>query len=61
MPQGPTYSTYWVRVPTSGVGYVQRTVAPQVMEGMELTLEADDPESFDEIINLLASLFGSVC
>jgi hypothetical protein len=30
------------------------------MEGMELTLEADDPDSFDEIINLLGSLFGSV-
>ena len=29
-PQGPTYSTYWVRVPASGVGYVPRTVAPQV-------------------------------
>ena len=28
-PQGPTYSTYWVRVPASGVGYVPRTVAPQ--------------------------------
>ena len=27
-PQGPTYSTYWVRVPASGVGYVPRTVAP---------------------------------
>ena len=30
MPQGPTYCTYWVRVPASGVGYVPRTVAPQV-------------------------------
>ena len=29
-PQGPTYSTYWVCVPASGVGYVPRTVAPQV-------------------------------
>ena len=29
-PQGPTYSTYWVRVPASGVRYVPRTVAPQV-------------------------------
>ena len=29
-PQGPTYCTYWVRVPASGVGYVQRTVATQV-------------------------------
>ena len=27
-PQGPTYCTYWVRVPASGVGYVPRTVAP---------------------------------
>ena len=27
-PQGATYSTYWVRVPASGVGYVPRTVAP---------------------------------
>ena len=30
MPQGPTYCTYGVRVPASGVGYVQRTVATQV-------------------------------
>ena len=29
-PQGPAYCTYGVRVPASGVGYVQRTVAPQV-------------------------------
>ena len=29
-PQGPTYSTYWVRVPASGVAHVPRTVAPQV-------------------------------
>ena len=28
-PQGPTYCTYWVRVPASGVPYVPRTVAPQ--------------------------------
>ena len=31
LPQGPTYSTYWVHVPASGVGYVPRTVAPQVL------------------------------
>ena len=30
-PQGPTYSTYWVRVPASGVPYVPRTVAPQLL------------------------------
>ena len=29
-PQGPTYCTYWVRVPASGVGCVPRTVATQV-------------------------------
>ena len=29
-PQGPAYCTYGVRVPASGVGYVKRTVAPQV-------------------------------
>ena len=29
-PQGPTYCTYWVRVPASAVPYVPRTVAPQV-------------------------------
>ena len=29
-PQGPTYCTHLVRVPASGVGYVPRTVAPQV-------------------------------
>ena len=29
LPQGPTYCTYGVRVPASGVGYVPRTVAPQ--------------------------------
>ena len=28
-PQGPTYCTYGVRVPASGVGYVQGTVATQ--------------------------------
>ena len=28
-PQGPTYCTYWVRVPALGVRYVPRTVAPQ--------------------------------
>ena len=31
-PQGPTYSTYWVRVPASGVGYLPRTVATQVLQ-----------------------------
>ena len=29
-PQGPTYSTYWVRVPALGDRYVQHTVATQV-------------------------------
>ena len=29
-PQGPTYCTYGVRVPASGVGYVPPTVATQV-------------------------------
>ena len=29
-PQGPTDSTYWVRVPASGAPYVPRTLAPQV-------------------------------
>ena len=29
-PQGPTYCTYWVRVPASAVSYVPRTMAPQV-------------------------------
>ena len=29
-PQGPTYSTYWVRVPALGVRSVPRTVAHQV-------------------------------
>ena len=29
-PQGPTESTYWVRVPASGAPYVPRTLAPQV-------------------------------
>ena len=33
-PQGPTYSTYRVRVPASGVGYVPRTVAPQDPPGV---------------------------
>ena len=28
-PQAPTYCTYGIRVPASGVGYVPRTVAPQ--------------------------------
>ena len=31
-PQGPTYCTYGVHVPASGVGYVPRTVAPQVRD-----------------------------
>ena len=30
-PQGPTYCTYGVHVPASGVGYVQCTVATQVL------------------------------
>mgnify|MGYP001431998170 CR=1 FL=1 len=30
------------------------------MEGMELTLEADEPDSMEQITALLASLFGSV-
>ena len=34
--QGPTYSTYWLRVPASGVGYVPRTVAPQVSTAAQL-------------------------
>ena len=29
-PQGPTYCTYWLRVPASGVRYGPRSVAPQV-------------------------------
>ena len=29
-PQGPTYCTYWVRVPATGVPYVPCTVAAQV-------------------------------
>ena len=37
LPQGPTYSTYWVRVPASGVGYVPRTVAPQVTRACRST------------------------
>ena len=36
-PQGPTYSTYWVRVPATAVPYVPRTVAPQVVR-----VEADE-------------------
>ena len=31
-PQGPTYCTYWVRVPASAVPYVPRTVATQVVD-----------------------------
>ena len=34
-PQGPTYSTYGVRVPASGVGYVPRTVATQAAAAVE--------------------------
>ena len=33
-PQGPTY---WVHVPASGVGYVQRTVATQAAAGLPAT------------------------
>ena len=29
-PQGPTYFTYWVRVPASAVPYAPRTLATQV-------------------------------
>ena len=38
-PQGPTYCTYGVRVPASGVGYVPRTVATQVVPTTVLRLE----------------------
>ena len=30
-PQGPTYCTYWVRVPASPVPYAPRTLAPQIL------------------------------
>ena len=30
-PQGPAYCTYWMRVPATGVPYIPRTVAPQVV------------------------------
>ena len=45
MPQPPPYCTYGVRVPASGVGYVPRTVAPQVrikQEGPSLVGRPDD-------------------
>ena len=32
-PQGPAYCTYWVRVRATGVPYVPRTVATQVLTG----------------------------
>ena len=38
-PQGPTYCTYGVRVPASGVGHVPRTVATQVVPTTVLRLE----------------------
>ena len=30
-PQGPTYCTYWVRVPASAVPYAPPTLAPQIL------------------------------
>ena len=40
LPPGPTYCTYGVRVPGSGVGYVPRTVAPQVVVHLNFRSEA---------------------
>ena len=37
MPPGPTYCTYGVHVPASGVGYVPGTVATQVYDGTGFT------------------------
>ena len=67
-PQGPTYSTYWVRVPASGVGYVPRTVAPQVlragllrMGGLRMLVvdEVDECVSTDATRALLHGLLST--
>ena len=47
-PQGPTYSTYGVRVPASGVGYVPRTVAPQVLAEWDEKMDDEDEEDEEE-------------
>ena len=52
-PQGPTYCTYWVRVPASAVPYVPRTVAPQVLGGAASMLGCR--------LNLTLSSFATDC
>ena len=47
-PQGPTYCTYWVRVPASGVRYVPRTAVPQVVTH---PLAPDDELTIDYLAN----------
>ena len=59
LPPGTTYSTYWVRVPASGVGYVPCTVAPQVATKLDAKLsQFSMPEDLHRLLDpraLLAS------
>ena len=48
-PQGPTYCTYGLRVPATGVAYVPRTVAPQASPASVREMMAWGEEHADQL------------
>ena len=48
-PQGPTYCTYGLRVPATGVPYVPRTVAPQASPASVREMMAWGEEHADKL------------
>ena len=48
-PQGPTYCTYGLRVPATGVPYVPRTVAPQASPASVREMMAWGEEHADQL------------